>query len=104
MATKAKAAALPARIKVERTHIYEGQETTTVAEDDQIMVGLFQTSTASVSVKKGFTKNMGNYESVRVDVMITCPCYKEEIDPVYEEVDAVVDEMVEEQIRAITNG
>ena len=47
-----------------------------------ISVRRFATDPAFVRVNKGFTSNMGNYESLRIDVSITVPCYVEEIDAV----------------------
>jgi len=92
---------VPAKIKANRTVCYQDAETVEKTEDREIDVNVFQTSTATVAVKKGITKNLGNYESVRVDVMVSCPCYVEEIDSVYEDVNAVVEEMIEEQLRQI---
>jgi len=92
---------LDGRIKVLRTRVYQGEETIEAEEDRSITVNTFQTNPATVSVKKGITKNMGNYESVRIDVMVSVPCYIEEIDTVYDEVDTTVDEMIEQQLQAI---
>lgn len=65
---------------VSRTHL--GQQT---GESEKINVKLFATTPAKVSVGLGRTVNLGNYESARVDVMITVPCYVEEIPEVYKE-------------------
>lgn len=43
-------------------------------------VRTFATEPAYVRVSSGMTQNMGNYESLRVDVAVTLPCYVEEID------------------------
>jgi hypothetical protein len=40
---------------------------------------------AYVRVNVGFTKNMDNFESLRMDVSISVPCYTEEIDSVTEQ-------------------
>jgi hypothetical protein len=51
----------------------------------------FVSAHATVSVKAGFTKNLGNYESMRVDVMAVMPCYPEEVDEAYNQVKDWVD-------------
>lgn len=61
---------------------YLGQETN---ERKVIQVKSFAVEPAHVRVNKGFTANMGDYESLRVDVSITVPCYVEEIDEVVRE-------------------
>ena len=40
-----------------------------------IEVRKFETDPAYVRVNAGVTKNLGNYESLRVDVSLTVPCY-----------------------------
>jgi len=58
---------------------------------ERIRIRPFVSAHASISVKAGFTKNLGNYESMRVDVMATMPCYPEEIDDAYQQVKDWVD-------------
>lgn len=62
---------------------------------DRIRIRPFVSSPSTVSVKAGFTKNLGNYESARVDIMLTMPCYPEEIDGIYEEVKDWVDSRID---------
>ena len=60
-------------------------------EDQRVLdVRKFETEPAYVRVNAGVTKNMGNYESLRLDVSISMPCYVEEID----EVQAIVADSV----------
>jgi hypothetical protein len=42
----------------------------------------FTKPTANVGVSAGFTRNTGNYCSVRVQISLNLPCYIEEIDAV----------------------
>jgi hypothetical protein len=63
--------------------------------NERIRIRPFVSNPASISVKAGVTINLGNYESGRVDVMLTMPCYPEEIDGVYEDVKNWVDSRVE---------
>lgn len=63
----------------------------------RIRIRPFVTTPANVSVKAGATVNLGNYESARVDVMLSVPCYIEEIDEVYEQTKDWVDRMVKKE-------
>lgn len=56
------------------------------ARREKFNAKLFQTTPASITVKAGETINLGNYSSARVDVMLTFPCYVEEIDETYPKV------------------
>ncbi len=69
--------------------------------NERIRIRPFVSNPASISVKAGITINLGNYESGRVDVMLTMPCYPEELDSVYEDVKAWVDSRVEHEKREI---
>ena len=69
----------------------EGQKAT------KIKVRPFVTQPASVSVKYGQTIPTVPYGNVRVDVMLTCPAYVEEILEVYKEVRDMVDKLMDEE-------
>lgn len=45
-------------------------------------IEFFETEPAFVRVAAGQTVNLGDYESLRVDVAVTMPCYREEINEV----------------------
>jgi len=45
-----------------------------------VEVSKFETEPAKVTRGYGLTLNLGNYESARVDVSVTVPCYVEDID------------------------
>ena len=66
--------------KVIVTSTYGGEER---SRNEKISVRRFRVEPAYVRVNVGMTKNMGNYESLRVDVSLTIPCYTEEIDKVF---------------------
>jgi hypothetical protein len=68
---------------------------------ERIRIRPFISNPASISVKAGVTINLGNYESGRVDVMLTMPCYPEEVDQTYEDVKLWVDSRVEKERREI---
>jgi len=44
------------------------------------------------------TKNLGNYESLRVDVAVTAPCYREEIEKVQPRIAEMVARMLDEEV------
>lgn len=47
--------------------------------ENMILVDVFDTEPATVQAKMGMTINLGNFESLRVDVGVSLPCYKEEV-------------------------
>lgn len=51
---------------------------------EKLQVRKFLVEPAYVRVNAGMTKNMGNYESLRIDVSLSIPCYVEEIDKVFQ--------------------
>lgn len=53
----------------------EGTET-----EEIISVQQFMTEPAYVRVNAGVTRSIADYESLRVDVSVSLPCYKEEVD------------------------
>lgn len=59
--------------------MYGGREGET---RDTISVAAFdeEIEVANVSIKKGLTINLGDYNSARIDVMVNLPCYVEEIE------------------------
>jgi hypothetical protein len=68
---------------------------------ERIRIRPFISVPASITVKAGVTINLGNYESGRVDVMLTMPCYPEEIDQVYIDVKDWVDSRVDHERKTI---
>lgn len=64
---------------------------------EKIKIRPFVTSTATVSVKMGLTIGLPNFGSARIDVMVSSPCYKEEIVDVYTEVRTMVDDLLDKE-------
>lgn len=58
----------------------------------------FVSEPAYIRVGAGTTRNMGNYESLRVDIAITMPCYPNEIDRVYPQVSDKVYDLLDEEV------
>lgn len=68
-------------------------------EEKTIEIRPFATNPASISIKKGVTIDLGNYQSSRIDVMVTLPCYSEEILEVAEALGKKVDELLTKESR-----
>ena len=58
----------------------------------------FETDPAFVRINAGVTKNLGNYESLRVDVALTVPCYVEEMEQVQKRTAEIVARMLDEEV------
>lgn len=73
------------------------------AEDTTLSVRTFVTQPAIVELGYGLTVNIGNYESARVDVKLSVPCYREESDAAYEWARTWVEERVRKEVVEIKN-
>lgn len=71
-----------------------------VEEDKRTVLEVrkFETDPAFIRVNAGVTKNLGNYESLRVDVSITAPCYVEEMESVQKHIAELVATMLDEEV------
>lgn len=63
-----------------------------------IEVREFKTDPAYVRVGAGVTKRIADYESLRVDVSISVPCYVEEIEEVQKRTASLVADMLDEEV------
>lgn len=66
--------------------------------DEQLEVQKFETDPAYVRINAGVTRSIGDYESLRVDVAISVPCYKEEMDDILDTVGEMVQERLESEV------
>lgn len=57
---------------------------------EEIEVQEFQTDPAYVTVKAGLTKQIRDYESLRVDVSLSVPCYLEDVPATFDAVAEIV--------------
>jgi hypothetical protein len=57
---------------------------------------------AQASVLYSFTKNLGNYESVKVSVGVTLPCFAEEIEAAQQQASALAERMLYAKINEVT--
>lgn len=72
-------------------------------EDKQetIEVKTFVTTPATIEMGYGLTLNIGNYESARVDVKVSVPCYREEADAAYEWARTWAEERIKREVKEV---
>ena len=81
--------------------VFNKESTNKEAVKDSITaVVTFKTEPAYVRVSAGKTCNLGNYESLRVDVAITMPCYIEEVITTQKQVADMVAAMLETELNS----
>lgn len=68
------------------------------ATDRIIKIGVFKTEPAKVTVQKGLTINLGNYESARFTVGVELPCYVEEVEGLLVDLNKLVEERVKQEV------
>lgn len=73
-------------------------------EDEQLKVRPFISEAAEVGLSRGLTINLGNYESVRLDVSIKVPCYLEEAREAFEFARRFTEERLEEEKAMVVRG
>lgn len=82
---------------------YRGKEEVSVTEtQERLSVPNFNNlPTARVTVSGHMTKNLGNYESARIGVEVSLPCYpvEEEVVRVYTELQELVGSMLDDQAK-----
>ena len=76
-------------------------DATEFLKEEFIEAHQFVTPHATVSVGMGITVNMGNYESTRVDVHVSLPCYPVEVPQAYEEAKRIVEEKLRAEVREL---
>ena len=69
----------------------------------RIKIRPFVTDPATVAVKYGATIPSGDYSSARVDVMLSVPCYVEEMLDVYKWVRALCEKLVDKEVDRVIN-
>jgi len=95
------------RSRTKKPDVHSGKSTISVitkaygneeAETETIEVQKFDVEPAYVHVRAGVTKNLGEYESLRVDVSLTVPCYMEQVDDVFDSVAEQVSGMLDDEV------
>lgn len=89
-----------ATVAVSRTRLFSGKVKDHSEDNKKIQIRPFVTDTANVSVKFGVTipSAKEQYGSYRVDVMISVPCYVEEMLDVFNDTRDLVDRLVGSEI------
>lgn len=82
-------------VLVKRTVYGETTET-----EQKVRVPIFATQPARVRVLGSVTRNLGNYNSAKVEVMIDLPCYPEatEIDRTYNYISGLLDKYIPQEL------
>lgn len=72
-------------------------------ENERILVPDFQGPVGQVTVSGGMTKNLGDFESARIDISFSLPCQPvhEELIRVSDELQTLVSELLAEQVEAL---
>jgi len=73
-------------------------------DEEMILVDALDTDPATATTKVGFTKNLGNFESLRVDAGVTVPCYKEELDGAMEFGFKMAERLVFDKVKELAGG
>lgn len=71
---------------------------------EKIKIRPFVTDTARVGVKLGRLINIGNYENLKIEVFMSCPCYAEEMLDVYNMVKETVAGTLDKEVLEIMAG
>lgn len=88
------------RTRVQTTRVSRGRDTAeeTIRDTDDAEVFKFETDPAYVRVSAGVTRQIRDYESLRVDVAISMPCYKEQVQDTFNEVRERVADFLEQEV------
>ena len=70
-------------ISVNRAFVKTGKTEKNEVLEEKMMVHEFASSPAEVGFSLGMTMNIGDFESVRLDISVKMPCYVEEVDDAY---------------------
>ena len=68
---------------------------------ETIAVHKFETTPAVVGLEQGMTVNLGKYESAKITVSISLPCYKEEIEEAYTKAQEFVESRLGKEIKEL---
>ncbi len=81
-----------------------GRETVTKDVAELVEVSKFETQPALIQRGYGLTLNQGNYESARVDVSLTLPCYVEDLEHADEYARKFVEERIQKEVASVRGG
>ena len=90
------------KVRVSSRFTSSGELLAESESEDKIDVGVFVTTPAQVSVQYRSTINLGDYNSAQVGVMVTVPCYTEELDNAYAFASAFAERKMAKEVSEIT--
>ena len=73
----------PTQLFVTKQYKVGGKEGEPSTKEETLSIQRFVTDPARVSLEMGLTLNLGNYESARISVSVSVPCYREEAHDAY---------------------
>jgi hypothetical protein len=76
-------------------------DATEFLKEEMVEAHQFVAPHATVSVGMGITVNMGNYESTRVDVHVSLPCYPAEVEKAYDEAKRIVEAKLRAEVQEL---
>lgn len=89
-------------VRVRRQYFVGKDPSSELYEDSTTLeVRKFVTEPAKVRISKGLTLNLGNFESARLDVDFTVPCYLEEADSAYTYADKWVENKLGVEVKNV---
>jgi hypothetical protein len=92
-------------VTVRRQFVVQGEEQDDAEETDQVIdVHKFVTEPANIRFGLGVTMNMGNYESARVDISVSVPCYKEEMREGYAYARQIAETVIADEKQKLKNA
>lgn len=87
------------KILVNRSVLRSGKIVSEEEVQEKLAVNKFETDPAYVRVALGKTCNLGQYESFRIDIAITAPCYVEEILAVQKSTSSLVSDLLADELK-----
>ena len=73
-------------------------------QQDTLDVRTFVTDPAKVELGYGLTVSLGDYEFARVDVKVSIPCYREEVDATYAQAKSWVEERIKAEVKDVRSA
>lgn len=71
------------------------------ADEEEIEITAFEGEVARVGLDAAMTINLGNYQSAKVGVFLSVPCYPEEVAEVFDVVKATVEKRMAEEVAEV---
>lgn len=73
-----------------------------VAESTEVLdEPVYTQPTCNAGMSIGVTRNVGNYESVKIQVSLHAPCYPQEVDEVFDGIEEKLDERLTSMLQKV---